>query len=138
MCSAFIFKEIANLINVKPETARSGSFLLPSPDVSSHSTPYAAAGSPSIAPHGHGAGGEPGISHAKAQPEPSVGGLEGEPPRMLSLGASLRAGARALIWWRKLKPCFDCHNPAMSSLTRAPPKTCHCCPRGEGTASIGS
>lgn len=78
MCSAFIFKEIANLINVKPETARTGSFLLPSPDVSLHPMPCAA-GSPSGATCGRGAGGEPGISHAKAQPEPSAGGPEGAP-----------------------------------------------------------
>lgn len=65
MSSALIFKEIANLINGKPETAGTGSFFLLSSDMSSHPTPYAA-GNPSDSPCGHRAGGEWGLSHAKA------------------------------------------------------------------------
>lgn len=51
VCSAFSFQEIANLINVKPETARTWSFLLPSPDVGLHPT---AAGAPAVHPVARG------------------------------------------------------------------------------------
>lgn len=82
-----------------------------------------AAESPNGETCSRGAGGEPGISHAKAQPELF---LEGTPSSvcgcLLSLGASLWVGARALIWCRKLEPCYNCHHPAMSSVTTAPPQ----------------
>lgn len=63
-------------------------------DLSSYSlqmwapTPRPVRGSPSSAPCGHGAGEDPGISRAKAQPELSAGGLEGTPSSAVACSAS--------------------------------------------------
>lgn len=90
--------------------------------------------------HGHGAGGQPGLSRGKAQLQLSAGGLEGIPssaahahPLSIPLGScrsfDLVQGAGALL--RLPQPCHElCHN--------SPPWSCCCCPRGEGTASNGS
>lgn len=78
MSSAFIFKEIANLSNVKPETAGTGPFLLLSPDVSSHPHPVQL-GAPAVHPVATGLVESGGISHSKAQPEQSAEGVKGNP-----------------------------------------------------------
>ncbi|XP_074965754.1 ankyrin-3 isoform X4 [Phalacrocorax aristotelis] len=92
-------------------------------DVSPHPTPCTAAGSPSGAPRGHGAGGEPGISHAKAQSEPSAGGLEGTPshahPRSIPPGGCKSFGlveeAEALL--RLPQPSDElCHSTPLQKV----------------------